>query len=96
MTIDASVQENRSEILRIAANHDAYDVRVVGSRARDEARADSDLDLLITLEAGRSLLDVVAIKQDLEDLLGYRVGVLTEAAISPYMRDNLLLEAVRL
>jgi len=96
MSIDGSLVEKRSEILRIAASHGAQDIRVFGSRSRGEARSDSDLDLLITLERGRSLLDMVAIKQDLEDFLGYNVDVVTEAAISPYIRDRVLEEAVPL
>jgi len=96
MSIDSRLQEKRGDILRIAASHGARDVRVFGSRARGQARRDSDLDLLITLEKGKSLLDIVAIKQDIEDLLGDQVDVVTEAAISPYMRDRILAEAVPL
>ena len=94
--MDATLKEKRSEILRIATGHGARDVRVFGSRARGQARDDSDLDLLITLDTGRSLLDLVAIKQDLEDLMGCSVDVVTEAALSPYMRDGVLREAVPL
>ena len=96
MSIDRSLEDKRSDILRIAASHGARDVRVFGSRSRGQARSDSDLDLLITLEEGRSLLDIVAIKQDLEDLLGHSVDVVTEAAISPYIKDGILKEAIRL
>lgn len=96
MTLDKLVDENRNDILQIAARHGAYNVRVFGSRARGEATQDSDLDLLIDIEPGRSLLDIVALKQDLEDLLGCTVDVVTEAAISPYIRDDVLKEAVPL
>jgi predicted nucleotidyltransferase len=96
MSIDVSLEEKRSEILRIAAGHGAQNVRVFGSHARGQARRDSDLDLLITLENGRSLLDLVAIKQDLEDLMGCSVDVVTEAALSPYIHDGVLQEAVPL
>ncbi|HEY7388373.1 MAG TPA: nucleotidyltransferase family protein [Bryobacteraceae bacterium] len=65
-----------------------------GSFARGEDNPASDLDLLIDLEPGRSLLDIVAIKQDLEDLLGISVDVVTERSISPYIRDAVLREAV--
>jgi len=82
-----------SEILRIARSHGARTVRVFGSRARGDATASSDLDLLVGLEPGRSLLDLVAIKQDLEDLLGYSVDVVTEGGLSPYLRDRILAEA---
>jgi predicted nucleotidyltransferase len=63
---------------------------------RGEAKADSDLDLLVKLDPGQSLLDLIAIKQDLEDLLGCEVDVVTEAAISPYMKEQVLKEAVSL
>ena len=48
------------------------------------------------MEPGRSLLDIIAIKQDLEDLLGIQVDVVTEKALSPYIRDDILREAVPL
>ena len=67
-----------------------------GSLARGDNRDGSDLDLLIDLAPGRSLLDLIAIKQDLEDLLGVRVDVVTERSISPYLRDAVLREAVAL
>jgi predicted nucleotidyltransferase len=85
-----------ADILRVAHAHGAIRVRVFGSRARGDARRDSDLDLLIGLEPGRSLLDVVAIKQDLEDLLGFAVDVVTERGLSPYLRDRVLAEALPL
>jgi predicted nucleotidyltransferase len=71
-------------------------VHVFGSVVRGEAKTGSDLDLLVKLEPGRSLLDLIAIKQDLEDLLGCEVDVVTEAAISPYMKEQVLKEAVSL
>ncbi len=82
-----------SEILRIARENGAFEVRVFGSRARDDATADSDLDLLVRLEPGRSLLDLIGFKQGLEDLLRIRVDVVTETALSPYLRDRILAEA---
>jgi len=88
--------DKRGEVLRIATRHGAAKVRVFGSVVRGDAGPDSDVDILIDLGPGRSLLDIVAIKQDLEDLLGCRVDVVTEAAISPYIRDRVLEEAVGL
>lgn len=88
------VKNWREEILRIAAEHGAKYVRLFGSVARGEARPDSDVDLLVQLETGRSLLDLIAIKQDLEDLLGCKVDVVTEAALSPYIREHVLREAL--
>jgi predicted nucleotidyltransferase len=76
--------------VRIARSHGALTVRVFGSRARTDALPESDLDLLVTMEPGRSLLDIVAIKQDLEDLLHVPVDVVTEAGLSPHVRDGVL------
>jgi len=90
------LKDKREEILRIARGHGARHVRMFGSVARGEGGAGSDLDLLVELDPGRSLLDIIAIKQDLEDLLGCKVDVVTEAAISPYIRDQVLEEAVSL
>jgi hypothetical protein len=94
--MDHALEEKREEILRIAALHGGRNVRVFGSRARGEGRPDSDFDILLDLEPDRSLLDIVAIKQDLEDMLGHEVDVLTEPAVSPYIREEILKEAVRL
>lgn len=96
MEIDTVVSSRREEILRIAARYGARNVRVFGSRARGEAERDSDFDILITVGEHASLLDIIAVKQDLEDLLGVTVHVVTEDAISPYIREQVLKEAVRL
>ena len=89
MSTDVAVLDKRDEILRIAKANGAARVRVFGSFARGTARPDSDLDLLINLEPGRDLLDLVAIKQDLEELLGRQVHVVTEPGYQPlYPRRN--------
>jgi predicted nucleotidyltransferase len=54
------------------------------------------LDVLVEMEDGRSLVDHVALKQDLEELLGQKVDVVTEASLHPRMRDRVLREAVPL
>jgi uncharacterized protein len=96
MGINKILKGKRDEILRIASNHGARNVRVFGSLARGEAGPDSDIDILVKLDPGRSLLDIVAIKQDLEDVIGCEVDVVTEAVISPYIREQVLKEAVSL
>jgi hypothetical protein len=88
--------EAREDINRIAADHGARNVRVFGSAGRGEASADSDLDLLVEMAEGRSLFDLVALSDELEEVLGVDVDVLTEGSISPYMRDRILAEAVTL
>ena len=96
MTLVQLLRDKRQDILRLAAQHGAWNVRVFGSLARGEARSDSDVDILITLEPERSLLDLIALKQDLEDLLGCKVDVVTEAAVSPYIRPQVLRDAIAL
>lgn len=90
------VQRYRVEILALALRHGARDVRVFGSLARGEGGEASDLDLLVTLGEDRSLLDLVGLKQDVEDLIHRPVDVVTEQALSPYLRERVLSEAVPL
>lgn len=75
MDITTLLQTKREEILRTAARHGAVSVRIFGSVARGEEGPDSDVDFLVELEPGRSLIDHVALLQDLEDLLGCKVDV---------------------
>ena len=96
MGLSEVLLNKREEILRVAGLHGARSVRIFGSVARGEAGPDSDLDLLVELTPDRSLLDIIAIQQDLEDLLRRKVHVLTEAAVSPYFREAVLKEAVDL
>ena len=90
------LKKYRAEILRLALRHGAEEVRVFGSLARGTGNESSDLDLLVTLGEGRSLLDLVGLKQDLEDLVHRPVDVVTERALSPNMRERVLSEAVPL
>lgn len=93
MRIEELLRSKREEILRIAARYGARSVRIFGSAVRGEARPDSDIDILVEWEPGRSLLDHVALMQDLEDLLGTKVDVLTRDALHRYIRDEVLAEA---
>jgi predicted nucleotidyltransferase len=86
----------REDVRRIAAAHGAGNVRVFGSVGRGEQGASSDLDLLVDMAEGRSLFDLIALSNDLEENLGVDVDVVTEASLSPYIRDRVLDEAVAL
>ncbi|MGH7199884.1 MAG: nucleotidyltransferase family protein [Planctomycetaceae bacterium] len=96
MTLNENLRLHRDEILAIAANHGARRVRLFGSVARGDARSDSDLDVLVDLEPGRSLLDLGGLLMDLQALLGCRVDVVTEAGLRPRIRERVLREAVPL
>jgi uncharacterized protein len=90
------LRARREEILGYAAQYGARNVRVFGSTARGETDGASDVDLLVEMEPGRSLLDLVGLWQDLEDLLGTHVDVLSEGGVSPYLRDQIYADAVAL
>ncbi len=96
MTLQDIRNSKRDEILRLAAAHGARNVRVFGSLARGEQRAESDIDLLVDLEADRSLMDLGGLLVDLEKLLGGRVDVATEQMLKPRVRSRALLDAVPL
>lgn len=80
--------------MRLARAYGARDVRLFGSVARGDAGEASDIDLLVTFERGRSLLDQIGLQQDLEEALGMKVDVVSSGGLSPYIRDAVLAEAV--
>lgn len=96
MTTDELLEAKREEILGIAAKHGARNVRVFGSAARGEADGTSDIDLLVELDEDRTLFDLGRMLMDLQDLLGRKVDLVTEAGLHWYIRDRVLKEAVPL
>ncbi len=96
LQIAGVIREKREATLRIANQHGALDVRLFGSYAKGTAGESSDIDILVTLDSGRTLLDLIAIKQDLEDLFDRRVHIVTPSSLSPYIRDSVIREAVNL
>jgi len=96
MGIDEVLKVKREEILRIAAQHGARNVRIFGSVARGEAKLGSDVDVLVDLEPGRSLLDHAALMLEPEELLRCKVDVATERGLRARVRDRVLREAVPL
>jgi len=87
------LDQKRNAILDAARRHGARNVRVFGSVARDEDDDRSDLDFLVEMEPGRSLLDHAALLLDLEQLLGCKVDVLSEKGIKARIRERVLREA---
>lgn len=85
----------REAIIEAAAESGAREVRVFGSVARGEEREGSDVDLLVTLDPGRTLLDLARLEVRLEDLLGRRVDVVTERGLREPVRSAALRDAVR-
>lgn len=96
MTVEQLLKEKREEILQVASKHGARNVRVFGSVARGEAGEQSDIDLVVEFESGRSLLDHAALWMELQDLLGCKVDVVSDRGIKQRIRDQVLREAVPL
>jgi len=92
----SDIQRQREEILRIAHSHGADNVRVFGSVVRGEATESSDLDILVRFSEKTSLIDYIALMQDLEGILGVKVDVVEEDALHPLIRDRVLSEGVAL
>lgn len=92
----SDLMSKRGEILALADRYGARNVRIFGSVARGEADKDSDLDVLVDLEAGRSLFDLGGLLMDLQDLLGCKVDVVTEKGLHRRIRGRVLQEAVPL
>jgi predicted nucleotidyltransferase len=89
------VSENRDAILALAAKYGATDLRIFGSVARGDEDESSDIDLLVKMEKGRSLLDLGELLMDLRDLLGCKVDVISEHKdMRPQFRENVLRDAV--
>lgn len=88
--------ERRSVVLAAAERRHASNVRVFGSVARGVDAPDSDVDLLVDLDPDANPLDLLDLGCDLEDELGVRVDVGTPASLRPFLRDEVLAEAVAL
>ena len=96
MGINDLLTHKREEIIRVAAKHGASNLRVFGSVARGEAGPESDVDLLIDLEPDRSLLDLIGLMRELEEVLGRRVDAVTAKSLHWYIKDQVIQEAVPL
>ena len=94
--INDLLKSKREEILRLAAKRGARNVRIFGSVARGQARPDSDIDFLVDLELGRSLLDLGGLLNDLQKLLGRPVDVVTESGLRERIRRRVLKDAILL
>ncbi len=88
------LRRRRSEILEVVRRHGASNLRVYGSVARGTAGPGSDIDLLVDMEEGSSLLDLAALHLELEDLVGFPVEIATD--VKPRLRDRVSDEAVLL
>jgi hypothetical protein len=92
--MNALIESHRNQIRALAEKRGIRNVRLFGSMARDSATPSSDVDLLVELEEGRSGLALGGFLQDVSELLGRKVDVVTENSLHMRIRDKVLKEAV--
>jgi len=90
----SDIRARRDEILKVAARYGASDVRLFGSVVHGQAGPDSDVDILVRFSEECSLLDHIALMQELEATLGVKVDVVNEKVLHPFIRDRVLSEVV--
>jgi predicted nucleotidyltransferase len=96
MSLVEQLKARRVEILGAAARHGARNVRIFGSVARGEERPDSDIDLLVDFDPGRSVFDHAGLWLELQALLGRKVDIVTLGGLRERTRASILAEAVPL
>jgi hypothetical protein len=96
MVTMSDIRSRREQILQIAERHGASQVRVFGSVSRGQTAPSSDIDLLVHLGDQVTLLDQIAMKHELQDLLGCAVDVVEDEAVFPELREQIMTEAVAL
>lgn len=95
-TIRQRLQELRLDVLAVARRHGASNLRIYGSIAKGQEHNGSDLDLLVDLAADQSLLGLIQLRQELEDLLGCPVDVTEAESLHPLIRNEILAQALPL
>ena len=96
MSVLSQLKKNRDKLFAIAKNRGAYNIRVFGSVSREEEEEESDIDFLVSMEQGRSLLDMVGLQQDLTSFLRRDVDVISDDGLNKYLRDRIINEAMPL
>jgi len=94
MTLRERLTAKRDAILAAATANGARNIRLFGSAARGAEREDSDVDFLVTLERGRTLLDLARLELQLEQILGRSVDVVTESSLKEPVRSSAMREAI--
>jgi len=96
MPLNTLITKNRNAIKEIARRYNATNIRIFGSMARGDASPDSDVDILADLDTNTSLLDRIALSQEIEDLLGRKIDLVTPDKLHRIIKDKIIKEAVSL
>ncbi len=91
----SKVEELRPKLIPILKKHQVARAAIFGSQATGTAKETSDLDILIEFEGEKSLLDLAALKLDLEEVVNIKVDVSTYRALHPFIRKRVLRQQVR-
>ena len=94
--MDRLIETHRQQILELARQRGARQVKVFGSMATNQATSTSDVDFLVEMQSGTSAFALGGLLKDLEDLLGRPVDMTTPNALHPAIRDKVLREAIEL
>jgi predicted nucleotidyltransferase len=93
MSLKNILKQRRSEIYKIADHYGVNNIRVFGSVGKEMEEPDSDVDFLVDLENGRTLLDLGGMAYDLQQLLGRKIDIVTEKGLHWYIKETILNEA---
>jgi len=96
MSLNKLIVHNCDAIKKIAQRYNAVNIRVFGSMARGDAKCDSDVDLLVDLDVNTSLLDRIALTQEIEDLLGRKIDLVTPDKLHRVIKERVMKEAIPL
>ncbi len=96
MSLYELIKHKREEILKIADQYGAYNVRIFGSVARNQTNEDSDIDFLVDLRGDRSLWDLGGLWIELNKLLKVKIEVFTANTLKEKIRENALNEAIKI
>lgn len=78
-----------NQIVQTLKKHNAIEIAVFGSFAREDENQKSDIDIIVKFLGRKSLLDIVGIEQELSEKIGRKIDLLTEKSISPYLIDRI-------
>jgi predicted nucleotidyltransferase len=94
MKLKEQIAQKRNTVVVVAQKYGATNIRLFGSVARGEERPDSDIDILVDLQPGRSIFDLGGLLMELEALFSRPVDVITEDGIKPRMRERIMKEVL--